>query len=268
MIMNSIRQLRSTRFAVLLMLATLGLAVAACGATEEPTPEPEPVDEAAPEPMPLDNSILGDETRPEDEVAEDEFRKALEVHEFFGIQAGQTVADIWPGGGYNTHLLSRLTGDSGKVYGVMGFYSEGQFATLEPLTERIESAMLNNVELSMNLEDVPDGVVDVAISVRNYHDAADLGGGREAAVAQMLRMLKPGGIVGIVDVATDREGWDTDTHRLNESVVVEEFTAGGFELVGRSDLLANPDDDHSTNGFETGRHKADRYVLKFQKPTM
>ena len=57
----------------------------------------------------------------------------------------------------------------------------------------------------------------------------------------------------------------------NEQAVIDDFTAGGFVLLERSDMLANPDDDHTMSGFEPefefgGRHAADRYLLKFQKP--
>jgi predicted methyltransferase len=79
-------------------------------------------------------------------------------------------------------------------------------------------------------------------------------------------MMKPGGVVGIVEAATDREGWDQETHRLNEAVVIEDFTAAGFELVETSGMLRNPADDHSTSGFDEGRHTVDRYLLKFRKP--
>ena len=78
---------------------------------------------------------------------------------------------------------------------------------------------------------------------------------------------RSGGVVGIVEVATDREGWDEKTHRLNEKVVVEDFTSGGFRLLGRSDMLANKEDDHSIAGFKEGRHTPDRYLLKFEKPS-
>ncbi len=78
------------------------------------------------------------------------------------------------------------------------------------------------------------------------------------------------GIVGIVEAASDRPGWDPETHRLNEQTVIDEFTAAGFELSGRSDMLANPADDRSASGFDEGtyegRHDTDRYLLKFAKP--
>ena len=106
-------------------------------------------------------------------------------------------------------------------------------------------------------------------AVRSYHD---LGGtARPEAVASMYRALKAGGVVGIVEVATDKLGWDPETHRLNEQTVIQEFTTGGFELSARSDMLENPADDRSTSGFEEGtfdgRYDTDRYLLKFTKPT-
>ena len=209
---------------------------------------------------------MADPGRPEDEVAQDEDRNALGVYEFFGVESGMTVADVWPGAGYNTHLLSRVIGDGGTVYAVMEFYAEGSFATLDALNERIANNGLSNVQVVTNIPDVPAGSLDVAIAVRNYHDAEEFGNGRQATVGQLLGVMKSGGIVGIVEVATPHEGWHEDTHRLNEQTVIDEFTAGGFELAGSSDILRNPDDDHTTSGFDEGRHTTDRYVLKFRKP--
>ena len=68
----------------------------------------------------LDRSVLEDSTRPDKEKAQDAARKVIEVYEFFGIEPGMTVADLWPGGGYNMHILSRLMGDKGKVFCMMG----------------------------------------------------------------------------------------------------------------------------------------------------
>ena len=73
-------------------------------------------------------------------------------------------------------------------------------------------------------------------------------------------------VVGIVEASTHHEGWHVDTHRLNEQVVIDDFIGAGFELVESSDILANPEDDHSGSGFQEGRYNQDRYLLKFQKP--
>ena len=253
-----------------LALALLVLAAACGGAAEEPAASPESTPEAAVvevggETGSLDASALADATRPADEVAQDPYRKPLELYGFFGVEPGMAVADVWPGAGYNMHLLSRFVGDEGSVHAIMGFYAEGQYATLEGVQQRVADAGLSNVTIVNTFADVPDNTLDFAVAVRNYHDAANFGDGRPATVEQLHRIVKPGGVVGIVEVATDREGWDEETHRLNEQVVIDEFTAGGFELEARSDMLANPNDDHSASDFDTGRHMSDRYVLKFRK---
>ena len=61
-------------------------------------------------------SILDDSARPEGERERDSGSKPLEVYSFWGIESGMTVLDLMPGGGYNTFILSKLVGDSGKVY--------------------------------------------------------------------------------------------------------------------------------------------------------
>ena len=58
---------------------------------------------------------------------------------------------------------------------------------------------------------------------------------------------------------------DDDTHRLNEQVVIDEFTSNGITLEGSSEMLRNQEDDHSIPGFDEGRHTMDRYLLKFRK---
>ncbi len=258
----------------LLLLVAMSVAVGACGGTAEEAPEPAAAPEPEPQPVGLDRAALQDPSRPEAEVAQDAGRRPIDVYEYFGVQPGQTVADVYNAGGYNTHLLSRLVGDSGQVYSVFEFYSDpeffdGQLYTVDTLTERVNSAGLSNVELANHMSELPANGVDVAVAIRNYHDVEWLYQGltRAGQTADFFRIVKPGGFVGIVEVATPSEGWDNDAHRLNKQVVIDDFIAAGFELVDESDMLANPDDDHSLAAFDTGRHLADRYVLKFRKPS-
>jgi predicted methyltransferase len=53
---------------------------------------------------------------------------------------------------------------------------------------------------------------------------------------------------------------------VNDAIVKSELHEAGFSLVAESDLLRNPDDDHSLVVFNPAiRGKTDRYILKFQK---
>lgn len=223
----------------------------------------------------LDPGVLNDPTRPADDRVQDADRRPLQVYEYFGIEPGMTVADVFAAKGYNTQLLSRVVGDAGRVLAIMGFYGDPEFFggrvyEGDVMRERIESAGLDNVTMLLETSEVAPGSVDVAIIIRNYHDVEwlDTTRTRRDTVAGLYAMLAPGGVVGIVEVATPNPGWHQETHRLNKQVVIDDFTGGGFELAGESDMLASNEDDHTTAGFEQGRYKLDRYVLKFRKPAM
>jgi predicted methyltransferase len=271
--------------AIPIALAAVAL-LAGCGAQHGTADQQEHVDKAdgttvagmatpaaAPANDDIDRSILNDPGRPEKEKEQDASRKALDIYAWLGIGSGMTVTDLFCAGGYNTHLLSRIVGDTGKVYSVFEFYADkevfdGQLYKVDEVKERVEKSGLDNVELLIKMDELPADAIDAMVVVRNYHDVEWVFDGlkRKEVVATIYRAMKPGGVVGIIDVATDKEGWDDDTHRLNEKVVIDDFTAGGFKLVDRSDMLANPKDDHSIAGFKEGRHTMDRYLLKLEKP--
>ena len=250
--------------AVAVMFLVAGLAVEARGAKQAPP---------AASPVHLDRALYDDPGRPAAEKAQDASRKALDVYEWLGMGPGMTLADVYPGEGYNTHLLSLVAGPKGKVYSVCEFLAdkdlfEGRVYKIDALTVRVAKDGLKNVEVMKKIADLKPDSVDAMIAVRNYHDVEWVFPTykRKGTVAALYRALKPGGVVGIEEVATDRPGWDKETHRLNEKVVIEDFTGGGFELAGRSDLLRNPADDHATTGFKEGRSTMDQYLLKFRKP--
>lgn len=265
-------QMTLMAFAIMTSLAIVG-----CGGDGASTSEGDEAGQVAEAssapPISIDRAIYEHPTRSQEDKDQDAGRMALEIYEWLGVQPGIAVADVYSAGGYNTQLLSLVVGDRGKVYSVFEFYAEkdlfeGRVYRVPQVQERIEQAGITNVDLTMTLDEVPSASIDVAIAVRNYHDVEWVfdGYSRADTVANFFRMMKPGGVVGIVEAATDREGWDQETHRLNEAVVIEDFTSAGFELVESSDMLRNTSDDHSASGFDEGRHTVDRYLLKFRKP--
>ena len=57
-----------------------------------------------------------------------------------------------------------------------------------------------------------------------------------------------------------------ETHRIDRAIVVSMAQDVGLRLVDESDLLANPEDDHTLNVFDPAvRRKTDRFLLKFVK---
>ena len=102
------------------------------------------------------------------------------------------------------------------------------------------------------------------ITVRNIHDVENRGD-TSPVYASYLMALKPGGIFGVVDARTPKEGFDASTQRINEQHVVDALTAAGFELLERSEMYANPDDDFDQS-FRGSRWTIDRFALKFRRP--
>lgn len=205
----------------------------------------------------LDLAALG---RPAEEVARDSTSKPLAVYDFFEIGRGSVVADLMPGGGYNTAILTHLVGDRGVVFSQRG--------RRNAVAERMRTGDLagrGNIVLFGEVEDLPADSLDVVLTVRNYHDLPQE---RIASwLAGIRRALRPGGVFAVVDVRTKPgfRGRAPDLHRISEDVVVKEVTAAGFELAGRSDLLANPKDEYGSSEFDN-REVTDRMVLKFRKP--
>ncbi len=215
---------------------------------------------------------LADPSRSDDDRKRDQGFKPLEVYSFFGVQPGLTVADLWPGRGYHTQILSKVVGPEDEVLAIMGpLYYGSSYAerAREALEGRIEAGKLENVRIVDQLQDLEPDSIDVMITVRNYHDLGD-SAERTAVLPALLKALKPGGILGVVDAYTPKEGVDDDNHRMNEQLAIAEFTANGFELVERSDILVNPDDTYEFDGREDDapihRYFIHRFVHKYRKP--
>ncbi len=183
--------------------------------------------------------------RTDDERARDAGSKPGHVYAFWGLEAGMTVVDLIPGGGYNT----------GMVYAG---------PPRDALTERLQANPISNVEIFGDPADVPDASADAVVTVRNFHDV--VGGGRtEGILANVHRVLKSGGTFGVVDARTNMDGYDDSSHRINQQHVIDLVTAAGFEFVEASEMLANADDDFGTWEGASGRTNTDRMVLKFRK---
>src|SRR5688572_2811346 len=239
----------------LVILALCALALAACRGQEEGAAQSTPSDSAA---VAADSHAHGPEEIPsrEQEVARDIGSKPQEVMDFVGIRPGDSVADIFAGGGYHTYQLSQRVGPSGKVY------AQGYSPGLRARLERGDLAGASNVVLVDSLSDLPEGQLDAALIIRGYHLFPD----PAALFVPLSRALKSGGVVGVVEVRLGRShGHDMETHRMGDQQVIDEFTEAGFEYVGASDILRNQADDH-TEFWEGRRHLTDRMLLKFAKP--
>ncbi len=224
--------------------------------------------------------------------------------EFFGVEPGMTVAEAIPGGGWYTKILVDYLGSEGAVYGVN--YQDSVWASFgfpeERVKQRIEATDAFPGQVAQWTDNgiaaegftfagAPEatvGTADVVLFIRalhNLHRFKDTGV-LDEAITTAHDLLKPGGIVGVVqhrapenapdEWATGRAGY------LKPSLVIAMFTQAGFTFDGTSEVNANPNDNPTTDnvvwrlpptysgGEETKAAmdaigESDRMTLRFKK---
>ena len=217
---------------------------------------------------------LANSGRPEQDRARDAGRKPAEVLAFLGITPGMTVLDLIAAGGYYTEVLSVAVGPTGTVH------AQNPKAVLEfrdgandkALTVRLADNRLANVKrLDREVPDmgIAPGSLDAVITALNFHDVYN-GRGAEAVAGMLAAIsaaLKPGGVLGVIDHAGKPDADNAKLHRIHEDLVVKAVTDAGFVVEAKSDVLRNPDDNHTLPVFNPDiRGKTDRFVLRLRKP--
>ena len=223
-------------------------------------------------------------------------RHPVETLTFFGLKADMTVVEIWPGGGgWYTEVLAPYLRQSGTFYTANYDGSTGveYFARNDKkLREKLAAApeiydriKVTNLMPPATAPDIADGSVDLVVTFRNLHNWVR-DGRAEAMFAAIAQMLKPGGTLGLVAHRGDDDMLGVESARtgyLAESEALRLAAAAGLEFVEKSQINANPNDDHvHPEGVwtlppvlrmgEVDRDKylaigeSDRMTMKFRKP--
>jgi predicted methyltransferase/peroxiredoxin len=214
--------------------------------------------------------------RTADDRALDAGRRPEETLAFFGVREGNTVAELFAGGGYTAELLARVVGNRGRVFGQNTPAMLERFAEAPWSTRLRKRVMSRVVRADRELDDPlpPEAQnLDLVLFVLAYHDSAWMGTDRAAMNRAIFNALRPGGVYGIVDhAAAEGHGVaDAQTlHRIERSVLVSEIEAAGFVLTDEGFFLANPDDPRDWNASPREaadrRGTSDRFVLRFERP--
>ena len=74
-------------------------------------------------------------------------------------------------------------------------------------------------------------------------------------------------LLGVTPVLAGGVGDDKELHRIDQVLVEQAARDAGFEIVDRSELLRNSEDDRRQSVFAPDiRGKTDRFVLRLRKP--
>jgi len=218
-------------------------------------------------------NAIANPARPESDKTQDSDRKSLEVLTFSGVKPGDRVADFIPGKGYVTRLFSKIVGQDGHVYAIVPKeMPERAVGSVEKIADDKAYGNVTVLRDPVNDFKAPEKL-DMVWTSMNYHDLHnDFFGPANLSVLNkaIFNALKPGGVYLVLDhTAAAGSGLrDTDTlHRIDPEVVKKEVLAAGFKLEAQSDILKNPDDDHTAKVFDPAiRGKTDKFIFKFRKP--
>ncbi|GBQ85753.1 class I SAM-dependent methyltransferase [Asaia krungthepensis] len=222
-----------------------------------------------------DTALLASSSRPETDRARDTARKPLELLSLVPLPKGAKIADLMPGSGYFTRLLSLETGESGHVYAVI----PAEMAARHPKMPQTAQAIAADPAFG-NVSVVVTPIVDFHVAQpldlvwtsQNYHDVY---GGMGPETAQRMdraiyQSLKPGGYFMVIDhVAQTGSGTTAPTtlHRIDPALILQQVEGAGFQLVANSPVLHNAQDDHSLPVFDKSiRGNTDQAVFLFRKP--
>jgi ubiquinone/menaquinone biosynthesis C-methylase UbiE len=146
-------------------------------------------------------------------------------------QPGMTIADIGAGDGSYSFAAEKIVGPSGHVYA-----TEIDASKLAALRDEVAKRKLANVMIVESAADdtkLPTDCCDAIFLRRVYHHIT----APEAFDKNLLRSLKPGAGLAIIDFAPDNslppvEGVPKNRggHGIPQKIMVDELTAAGFRV--------------------------------------
>ena len=177
------------------------------------------------------------------------------------LREGETVLDLGSGGGIDVILSARRVGASGLAYGLD--MTDEMLALARH--NAAEAGIRNAIFLKGVIEAVPLPADSVDVVISNC--VINLSTDKAAVLAEMARVLKPGGRVGVSDVvAEDRLSPEDRAERgsyvgcIAGALSVSEYTAG-LEAAGFEDVSVT-----FTHEVADGLHGAIVRAVKTAEP--
>ena len=209
-------------------------------------------------------AALAHERRAEDR-ARDDHRNPAETLAFFQVRPGMTVVDYMPAGGWYSRILIPYLGEQGtyvslnpELHPSMTGYWDMYRGTAEKFPAEArgwvgeEGARVLGANTGDDALDALAGTADRFLIFREIHNMRRFGWLHDSLVTAR-KLLKDDGLLGVVQhrAKADAPAGYTlgDNGYQREKDVIAIFDAYGFELVGKSEVNANPKDPAN---WETG----------------
>lgn len=206
----------------------------------------------------LDQAIAG-KHRSAKNKARDSQRHPKETLMFFGIKPDMQVLEILPGGGWYSEILAPALKNHGELT-VASFGAENPSDYMRNVHNRYIAKLESNPDVYGQvkaevfedegyLTQVASGSQDMVLTFRNSHNWIRYGG-IEQAYKSFSRVLKKGGVLGVVQ---HRAAAGSDIKQaaekgyVPEAYLIELAESMGFKLAAQSDINANAKDtkDHA-----------------------
>jgi predicted methyltransferase len=222
-------------------------------------------------------AIAASDRKP-DNVKLDAGRKPAAVLQYLGLKPGMKVLDLFGANGYWAEIMVPVIGPKGHdtIWTPTQFFNDKAKAYTSGYAAKHPNVTF--ITSPFEAPDLPKNYADFVILNDNYHDTywqnekykiprMDPNTFLKAVYASM----KPGAVIGVIDHIANKNDDTRATvekfHRIDPEVVKADFKRAGFVMVGSSDLLRNPADDHTLLVFDpkVAGH-TDRFIFKFKKP--
>ncbi|WP_198411392.1 class I SAM-dependent methyltransferase [Marinimicrobium alkaliphilum] len=244
--------------AIPLLLCTTALMIG-CGPGDTDTPLEPQAEAAAPFTAAALQTMVDGEHRAAANRDRDRYRNPVSTLQFFDIHPEHHVIEINPGGGWYAEILAPLLHEHGRYTAAIIDPDLPDMPAYVPrLAEMINQLLAQDEalygEAHIHRYNPAEPVLgetnsaDRVLTFRNVHGWIN-GGQAEGMFAAFYDVLKPGGVLGVVqhraeDGADYRE--TAQSGYVPESAVIALAEAAGFRLDERSDINANPNDtrDH------------------------
>jgi predicted methyltransferase len=193
--------------------------------------------------------------RSAENIARNQYRHPVETLAFFGIREDMTVVEILPGaGGWYTEILAPLLREKGRLYAAnypvdaqQEYVRNSAARFLEKLAERpdlYDRVVVTELLPPERMDLGPEGSADLVVTFRNLHGWVG-NNAAEQMFDAMFRVLKPGGVLGLVahrgEPHMSGQEWARKGY-VAEADAIRLAEAAGFRLDGRSEINANPKD--------------------------